>query len=183
MIQYIFKELLIEILREYIKFDICTLSRLSITSKKMLSVVRDNSIWVPYYYSLFPQIYKLTPYSEHKNEQTYFKCGLGEYPGWKHINDPIKFDNKNPLKNCKITNHYSNTEKILKSVRWKSVFHMCAKRKYTIMKNKFKVSNFRLGKIRRLKRELERLERPLRQLNHINDVYDIHIRCMKNDYS
>lgn len=118
---------------EYIKYDINSIANLSECNKYLYKLCRENWVWEDFYRSLFKPKYIITSKSKHIGPVTYFKCQVGSYPGWDNVHTELNLICNNPL-------HYTNIELCNKNFRWKNLFKMCAKRKYTLDKKKIKWS-------------------------------------------
>lgn len=112
-------------------FDTNTLYSLSLVNKMFYSTVKSPEIWKEYYRS-FGTYWEIAPNARHVGMQTYHRCSVGPYPGWKFIHDEIP----SSVCVCKNINHYDKHVRTNKNVRWKDLNRHCAKLKYeNIIKN------------------------------------------------
>lgn len=125
------EEIFLNILEYTDLLDIKTISRLSLTCKRLNEICKSNIVLLPYYNSLFETKYVLTEKSVHIGPQTYLRCKIGEYPGWNKVNDHIHTEI------CLKTEHYSDTCVKIKKIGG-NLFQKCAVRKYNMEKKKLR---------------------------------------------
>lgn len=114
---------------EYINIkDIKTISRLSSCNKYLLSICRDTRVLNHFYNTLLPQKYNIKYTDKHYGPHTFYRCGVGPYPGWNKVNNEIKRTNKLYCVNNK---HYK-VSTIEKTLYKKNPFKQLTKKYYEI---------------------------------------------------
>lgn len=162
--------LVMTIFLKFLENDILAVATFGACSKECLKISRNNKYWRQYYYTLFDKKYKITGKSKHIGPQTYFRCGIGLRPlSWKDVNVEVDTEEK-----CDIVSHYNHLEEVIRPIRWRNVFRMCARRKYTLRKKELHLSKSAIRKMRRLQFQLESLEKPYYEGKMVNRLYAAH---------
>jgi len=144
---------ILKVILSFYSKDVYTISKLSECNKHLLNLCRKKWVWVDYYRSLFPENKRITKDSIHIGDCSYFRCRIGDYPGWNNVYDTITD------KVCCIPEHYVNTKVLYKQVKWKNLFKMCAVRTHTLNKHKHNWLPRDENKLGYLKAEIVRLSR------------------------
>ncbi len=103
-------------------------------NKYYLNLSEKNNLWENFYETLFNRSF-IDKNSVHVGDVTWWRCKVGNYPGWSRIHHPI--DNTNQC--CRIRSHYENLSEKKPKIKYKNYKKMTMKRCKTIISSDYKI--------------------------------------------